>query len=108
MARSSLKRLSFKGTLKGSAAELSKQLKQLHDELAQHEQDAVDTSSLDRVARELMRPALLLHKDSGVKAYLAACLADLLRLFAPEAPYTQPELKVSGNDASRSGWIGAG
>ncbi|KAF8726601.1 hypothetical protein AX14_007667 [Amanita brunnescens Koide BX004] len=33
-----------------------------------------------------------MHKDRGVKAYAACCLADVLRLYAPDAPYTQPEL----------------
>ena len=64
---------------------------------------------MDKVAKQCMSPFLLLHKDPAVKAYLAACLADLLRLYAPEAPYTQAELKVSipiGNDTlnwARSG-----
>lgn len=29
----------------------------------------------------------------GVKAYAACCLADLLRLYAPDAPYTADELR---------------
>lgn len=31
----------------------------------------------------------------GVKAYAACCLADLLRLYAPDAPYTPDELRAS-------------
>ena len=95
MARAQLAKLRFNGSLKGSASELSKQLKQLHEELAAHDQDLIDAPSMDKVAKQCMSPSLLLHKDNGVKAYLAACLADLLRLYAPEAPYTQAELKVS-------------
>ncbi len=95
MARPQLQKLKFSGTLKGSASEVSKQLKQLQDELSAHDQDLIDPTSLDKVAKQCMSPSLLLHKDPGVKAYLAACLADLLRLYAPEAPYTQAELKVS-------------
>ena len=95
MARTHHQKLKFAGSLKGSASELSKQLKQLHEELAQHDQDLIEVTSLDKVAKHCMSPTLLLHKDPGVKAYLAACLADLLRLYAPEAPYTQAELKVS-------------
>jgi sister-chromatid-cohesion protein PDS5 len=30
----------------------------------------------------------------GVKAYAACCLADLLRLYAPDAPFSQDELRV--------------
>lgn len=42
------------------------------------------------------RPSLSsnpLHKDRGVKAYSACCLSDLLRLFAPDAPYTSNEIQ---------------
>ena len=31
----------------------------------------------------------------GVKAYAACCLADILRVYAPDAPYTGDELRVS-------------
>jgi sister-chromatid-cohesion protein PDS5 len=33
-------------------------------------------------------------KDKAVKALTACCIADILRLFAPDAPYTENELKV--------------
>lgn len=32
----------------------------------------------------------------GVKAYTACCLADLLRLYAPDAPYSDVQLRVCG------------
>ena len=54
----------------------------------------VDTTSLDAVKKELIGPGLLLGKDRGVKAHVACCLADLLRLYAPDAPYTSRELSV--------------
>lgn len=34
----------------------------------------------------------MLHKDKAVKANVACCLADMLRLFAPNAPFTPAEL----------------
>ena len=37
----------------------------------------------------------MLHKDKGVKAYTACCIAELLNIYAPDAPYTAGELKVS-------------
>ncbi|SGY76821.1 BQ5605_C005g03519 [Microbotryum silenes-dioicae] len=87
-------RLKFNQSLKGcSTAELQKRLRTLHNELAEIDQDLIVTSSLDKVAKELISSSLLLHKDRGSKAYLACCLADILRLYAPEAPYTQDELK---------------
>lgn len=72
---------------------LQKRLKALHTELAAMDQETVDTKSLDTVRRDLMNTSILLHKDRGVKAYAACCLADLLRLYAPDAPYTQAELR---------------
>ncbi|KAL8280687.1 hypothetical protein RQP46_007010 [Phenoliferia psychrophenolica] len=76
-----------------TASELVKRLKQLYLELADIDQDLIDTESLNAVAKDLIQPFLLLHKEKGVKAFLACCLVDILRLYAPEAPYTQPELK---------------
>ena len=101
-------RLQFKQALKGCTnAELQKRLRALHEELADIDQDLIVTTSLDSVAKDLLAPSLLLHKEKGVKAYLACCLADVLRLYAPQAPYTEPEIKVSrsvarsARDASR-------
>lgn len=92
-------RLKFKASLKGCTnAELLKRIKALHIELAGIDQDVVVTESLDDVAKELITHTLLLHKERGVKAYLACCLADILRLYAPEAPYTEVELKVSPHE----------
>lgn len=72
---------------------LQKKLKTLHTELADMDQELVDVNSLSTVRKELITPTILLHKDRGVKAYTACCLADLLRLYAPDAPYTQAELR---------------
>jgi hypothetical protein len=88
------------------ASELTKRLKvrvsrpfaqsqqSLHVELESMDQDAVDVDSLQPVTRQLVSELLLNHRDQGVKALVACCLADLLRLFAPEAPFTDSELHV--------------
>ncbi|KAH8918667.1 ARM repeat-containing protein [Atractiella rhizophila] len=73
--------------------ELLKRLKALHSELVELEQDNVVVKSLENVAKELISSTLLLHRDRGVKAYTADCLADILRLYAPDAPYSAEELK---------------
>ncbi|GAA5962654.1 hypothetical protein JCM21900_006757 [Sporobolomyces salmonicolor] len=87
-------RLRFSQSLKASSnAELTKRLKALHDELRDFDQDLIDPSSLDQAARQLIHPSLLLHKDKAVKAFVGCCLVDILRLYAPEAPYTQAELR---------------
>lgn len=96
-------RLKFKASLKGcTSAELLKRIKALHIELSGIDQDAVVTESIDAVAKELISHTLLLHKERGVRAYLACCLADVLRLYAPEAPYTEVQLKVSFSSSSSS------
>ncbi|TDL19619.1 ARM repeat-containing protein [Rickenella mellea] len=71
---------------------LLKKLKALHTELAELDQENVNLKSLGACTKELVSTGILLHKDKGVKAYAACCLADLLRLYAPDAPYTAPEL----------------
>ncbi|KAL0574121.1 Sister chromatid cohesion protein pds5 [Marasmius crinis-equi] len=90
------KRLTFREKLfqKGSSTDaLLKRLKALHTELAEMDQEQVDTSSLSTVRKDLISTSIFLHKDRGVKAYAACCLADILRLYAPDAPYTQAELR---------------
>ncbi|GAA6010454.1 hypothetical protein JCM10207_001312 [Rhodosporidiobolus poonsookiae] len=88
-------RLKFNQPLKAGLAnpELVKRLKQLHDQLRDLDQDQVHLDSLDQAAQQLIHPSLLLHKDKGVKAYVGCCLVDVLRLYAPNAPYTNAELK---------------
>ncbi|KAF6757823.1 cohesin-associated protein Pds5 [Ephemerocybe angulata] len=89
-------RLDFRDKLVGKALTtdaLLKKLKNLHTQLAALDQDHVDVPSLATAKKELIHSSILLHKDRGVKAYAACCLADLLRLYAPDAPYTQPELR---------------
>ncbi|KAJ2706085.1 Sister chromatid cohesion protein pds5, partial [Coemansia spiralis] len=76
-----------------AVAELYKQLKRLSKELNGLEQETVDTQSLDAVTKQLVAPALLRHKEPGVVAYVSCCVADILRLYAPEAPYTEDEIK---------------
>jgi sister-chromatid-cohesion protein PDS5 len=72
---------------------LLKKLKALQTELAEMDQELVDVNLLGSVRKELVSTSILLHKDRGVKAYAACCLADILRLYAPDAPYTHTELR---------------
>lgn len=74
---------------------LINRLKALCKELMALEQEGVDRDSLATAAKELVSVGLLQHKDSGVRAYTACCLADMLRLHAPDAPYTAVQLRVS-------------
>ncbi|KAH7098634.1 armadillo-type protein [Auriculariales sp. MPI-PUGE-AT-0066] len=90
------KRLHFNEKLVGKGLTtdaLLKRLKTLHTELARFDQEEVDVKSLSSIRKELISSSLVLHRDKGVKAYAACCLADILGLYAPDAPYTQEELK---------------
>ncbi|KAJ7755342.1 armadillo-type protein [Mycena maculata] len=90
------KKLAFRDKLVGkglSTDALIKKLQALHREMAEMEQELVDVTSLGVVRKELINASILHHKDRGVKAFAACCLADILRLTAPDAPYTQGELR---------------
>ncbi|KAF9482670.1 hypothetical protein BDN70DRAFT_399452 [Pholiota conissans] len=94
--RSPKQRLAFREKIVGKGVTtdaLLKKLNTLHKQLAALEQETVDTNSLNTARGDLINTSLLLHKDRGVKAFTACCLADILRLYAPEAPYTQHELR---------------
>lgn len=77
-----------------ASATLVARLERLSQELADFDQEAVDLDSLKDVAEKLAHRNLLQHKDKGVKAYTACCLVDILRLFVPDAPFTDDQLKV--------------
>ncbi|CCJ30501.1 unnamed protein product [Pneumocystis jirovecii] len=81
-----------KGTARLSVGEVLRRLRVLQAELADHDQEQVERSSLDAVIAELVNETLINHKDKGVRAYTACCLADILRLCAPDAPYTPSQL----------------
>lgn len=74
-------------------ADLLQRLQTLAQELRKFEQEEIDTSSLTKVAQELAAPQLLAHKDKGVRAWVACCIVDVLRLCAPHAPLTGNQLK---------------
>ncbi|KAM3083145.1 Sister chromatid cohesion protein pds5 [Clarireedia jacksonii] len=76
-----------------ATATLLDRLKRLASELRELDQEEVDKSSLTEVAKELAAQNLLNHKDNGVKAWTACCLVDILKLCAPDAPYTQTQVK---------------
>ncbi|KAG0303829.1 hypothetical protein BGZ98_006232 [Dissophora globulifera] len=94
MVTPSPEKLHFRQKLTGNASELLKKLKELHTELKAMDQEIVDTSSLSSVTKQLIDSSVINHKDKGVRIYVACCIADLLRLYAPDAPYTNSNLKV--------------
>jgi sister-chromatid-cohesion protein PDS5 len=79
-----------------ATAELLRRLETLAAELRDMDQEETDKDSLTKVAKELVGQNLIGHKDKGVRAYTACCLVDVLKLCAPDAPYTQSQLRVCG------------
>lgn len=78
-------------------ADLLRRLQALSKEMRSMEQEENERESFTNVAKELASTNLLAHKDKGVRAWAACCLVDILRLCAPDAPYTGQQLKVSGD-----------
>ncbi|KAJ7363327.1 Sister chromatid cohesion protein PDS5 A [Desmophyllum pertusum] len=76
-----------------SKDELIKRLKSLADELANADQ-ADGATKYGTVAQSLVSPFILKHRDKDVKIHAACCLADILRIFAPDAPYDEEQLKA--------------
>lgn len=97
--------LSWRAGKSIQVADLLKRLNALSKEMQHMEQEENERDSFTKVAKELVSPNLLAHKDKGVKALTAACLVDILRLCAPDAPYTGQQLRVRtsiGNAEGRS------
>ncbi|KAL5624824.1 hypothetical protein BROUX41_004884 [Berkeleyomyces rouxiae] len=69
-------------------------LRRLLDELSDMDQERVDPNSLTDVAASLAHRNLLQHRDSGVRAFVAACLSDVLRICAPNAPFSSDQVNM--------------
>jgi sister-chromatid-cohesion protein PDS5 len=95
-----LKKLKFKQPLVGrpgrpiGVSDLLTRLKALLEELRTIDQEEAHRESLMPVAESLAHQSLLQHKDNGVRAWTVCCIVDMLRLFAPDAPYPASKLKV--------------
>ncbi|KAI9375632.1 armadillo-type protein [Aspergillus egyptiacus] len=74
-------------------ADLLQRLQTLAQELRKFEQEEVEKESLTKVSQELATAQLLGHKDKGVRAWATCCIVDVLRLCAPDAPFTANQLK---------------
>ncbi len=80
-------------------AELLRRLQALARELRDTDQEEHDRSTFTKVAKELASQNLLAHKDKGVRAWTACSLVDILRLCAPDAPFTEAQLRVGWSHA---------
>ena len=85
-----------------AVAELLRRLQALSKEMQNMNQEEDARDSFTKVAKELVNANLLAHKDKGVRALTASCLVDILRLCAPDAPYTGVQLRVRSCDQRMS------
>ncbi|CCH41941.1 Sister chromatid cohesion protein [Wickerhamomyces ciferrii] len=89
MTVSRLPKLKFKKNIVSSPGE---SISTLSTELSKIDQDKFDVKSLDKIKNDLINKKLINHKDSGVQSLVACCISDILRIYAPDAPYTDGEL----------------
>ena len=74
-------------------ADLLGRLKDLHAKLENLSQDPEERpKGLGQIAAHLISPRLLGHGDKEVRLLSACCIVDVLRVYAPEAPYSDVEL----------------
>ncbi|EEB09310.1 cohesin-associated protein Pds5 [Schizosaccharomyces japonicus yFS275] len=74
-------------------SELLSRLQRLLSKLVEMDQDFAERDSILSVAHSLVHKNLLSHKDKSVRAYVCCCIVEVLRLCAPDAPYTISQLE---------------
>lgn len=74
------------------ASELLANLVVVSTDLATLDQDTFDRRSVARIQDTVAQPALARHSHHGVLAHACCCVADVLRLHAPDAPYSADQL----------------
>ena len=72
--------------------ELLSRLQILTDELSAVHQDQVDIETFGSIKKDLVNKKLLKHANVGVQAYVCCGISDILRIYAPDAPFTGSEL----------------
>ena len=71
--------------------ELVRRLRRLHEYLMNVGQDE-GTGQLGGIAAALASPAYTSHRDKDVRLLCACCLVDIIRIYAPDAPYEAGQL----------------
>ncbi|ODV97703.1 hypothetical protein PACTADRAFT_210 [Pachysolen tannophilus NRRL Y-2460] len=93
-----LQQLKFNKTIVPSVKEsisnkdLLARLKDLSNEISSIDAEKIDTASLDNIKDQLGHKKLLKNSNLGIQAYVACCLSDILRIYAPDAPFTASQL----------------
>ena len=73
---------------------LVRNLRATHEYLARQEQGGAAAGALGGVAAALAARALVRSADGDVRLLAACCLADVVRVFAPEPPYDEAALRA--------------
>lgn len=100
VSESSASLLLFDSTLLSTMAnpiplkKLLERIQAVQSELSTMDQESVDLSSLETVKNELVSKKILKHANVGVQAYACCAIADILRIYAPDAPFTAAELSL--------------
>jgi hypothetical protein len=90
-----------------STAELLKRLAATHDTLKRLDQDDSLPAGLDNVAAGLVHATVIEHKDADVRLLAAAGLVDVLRLYAPDAPFDDEQKLVRPRATTQDATVGA-
>lgn len=70
-----------------------KQLKQAAEMLAEMKQTQNVNVSIQPLTKALALPMLIKHKDKDVRLLTTSCIMEILRIVAPDAPYSDKELQ---------------
>ncbi|KAA8900672.1 hypothetical protein TRICI_006173 [Trichomonascus ciferrii] len=102
MTTEELQPLNFKGSLvqTRNSDELFSLLETLSVELGHLEQEQTDLATLRTVSQELISSRLMKNKNAGIRTLTACCLMEVLRIHAPDAPYSIEMLKVSASSTN--------
>lgn len=69
-------------------------LQQLSDELSTIDQENPNFSSIEKYKQDLVNPKLLKSNHIGVQAYVCCAISDILRIYAPDAPFTSDDISA--------------
>jgi hypothetical protein len=69
-------------------------MQKLSEFLETHDQDRSAETNLDEIAAALVQPTILKHQKDDIRLLAACCLADVIRIYAPDAPYDSNTLEV--------------
>lgn len=74
-------------------ADLLQYLKELHTELSVLDQDVRNApKGLYDTAISLLSPKILQNPNKEVRVLICCCLVDVLRIYAPDAPFPEPDM----------------